>query len=105
MQVLLQPSREVLAKRVAARTAEGTHFMPASLLDSQLALMEVDPEAYRYGEALICSLAAFFIELRRHCTHVLFRCTMFLCQFGPCDSNISDVGELCVCKASKSVAM
>lgn len=52
MQVLLQPSREVLAKRVAARAAEGTHFMPASLLDSQLALMELDPAAYRYGERL-----------------------------------------------------
>lgn len=52
LQVLLQPSREVLAKRVAERAAQGTHFMPASLLDSQLALMEVDPSAYRYGEHL-----------------------------------------------------
>ena len=71
MQVLLQPSREVLAKRVAARTAEGTHFMPASLLESQLALMEVDPEAYRYGEALVYAPAASFREPRGHCTHVL----------------------------------
>ena len=39
----------MLAKRVQARAAEGTHFMPASLLESQLALMEVDPSAYRYG--------------------------------------------------------
>ena len=49
LQVLLQPSRDVLAKRVKDRAAEGTHFMPASLLDSQLALMEVDSSAYRYG--------------------------------------------------------
>ena len=48
-QVLLQPSKDVLTKRVQARAAEGTHFMPASLLESQLALMEVDPSAYRYG--------------------------------------------------------
>ena len=72
VQVLLQPSREVLAKRVAARTAEGTHFMPASLLESQLALMEVDPEAYRYGEALISSLAAPF-----NCTKgILYACAV-----------------------------
>jgi gluconokinase len=50
MQVLLQPSKDVLTQRVQQRAAEGTHFMPASLLESQLALMEVDSSAYRYGE-------------------------------------------------------
>ena len=50
MQVLLQPSKDLLTQRVQQRAAEGTHFMPASLLESQLALMEVDSSAYRYGE-------------------------------------------------------
>ena len=49
MQVLLQPNREVLAKRVQERAALGSHFMPASLLESQLALVEMDPTAYTYG--------------------------------------------------------
>lgn len=46
--VLLQPSKDVLTQRVQQRAVEGTHFMPASLLESQLALMEVDFSAYRY---------------------------------------------------------
>ena len=52
MQVLLQPNREVLAKRVQDRAALGSHFMPASLLESQLALVETDPTAYTYGISL-----------------------------------------------------
>lgn len=59
LQVLLQPSKEVLAKRVQEREALGTHFMPASLLDSQLALMEVDPSAYRYGNFMMCNNVLF----------------------------------------------
>ena len=58
MQVLLQPSKDVLTQRVQQRAAEGTHFMPASLLESQLALMEVDSSAYRYGETQQASLSA-----------------------------------------------
>ena len=50
MQVLLQPNREALAKRVQERAASGSHFMPASLLESQLALVEMDPTAYTYGK-------------------------------------------------------
>lgn len=52
MQVLLQPNKEVLAKRVQERAALGLHFMPASLLESQLALVELDPAAYKYGTPL-----------------------------------------------------
>lgn len=39
-QVLLQPSRQELLRRLQARTIVGGHFMPASLLDSQLATLE-----------------------------------------------------------------
>lgn len=53
MQVLLQPNKDVLAKRVQERAALGSHFMPASLLESQLALVEMDPTAYTYGIPLI----------------------------------------------------
>lgn len=49
LQVLLQPNKETLAKRVQERSALGLHFMPASLLESQLALLEFDPTAYTYG--------------------------------------------------------
>ena len=38
--VLLEPGRQALAARLAARTG---HFMPASLLDSQLEALEYDP--------------------------------------------------------------
>lgn len=62
--VLLQPSRDVLAKRVQARAAEGTHFMPASLLESQLALMEVDPAAYRYDAQPPSSIVDDLMALR-----------------------------------------
>lgn len=43
-QVLLNPPKSVLLARLQARAAEGQHFMPASLLESQLAQMEV-PDA------------------------------------------------------------
>ena len=52
MQVLLQPTKEILARRVTERAALGSHFMPASLLESQLALVETDPTAYTYGMSL-----------------------------------------------------
>lgn len=62
--VLLQPSRDVLAKRVKDRAAEGTHFMPASLLDSQLALMEVDSSAYRYDAQPPSAIVDDLMDLR-----------------------------------------
>ena len=40
-QVLLQPPVAVLRGRLAARWAEGRHFMPPSQLDAQLAALEV----------------------------------------------------------------
>lgn len=40
-QVVLQPPVEVLRKRLAARWAEGRHFMPPSQLDAQMADLEV----------------------------------------------------------------
>jgi gluconate kinase len=42
--VLLNPPREVLEARLQHRAAAGAHYMPASLLDSQLRQLEVpDP--------------------------------------------------------------
>lgn len=52
IQVLLQPTKETLTKRVQERAVLGSHFMPASLLESQLALVEIDPTAYTYGKSL-----------------------------------------------------
>ncbi|KAM3196386.1 hypothetical protein ACQJBY_072200 [Aegilops geniculata] len=40
--VCLEASAEVIAERVARRAAEGAHFMPASLVQSQLDLLEID---------------------------------------------------------------
>lgn len=43
-QILLNPPRAVLQARLEARAAAGDHFMPASLLDSQLQQLDVqDP--------------------------------------------------------------
>lgn len=42
--ILLQPSEADLRRRLAARAAAGGHFMPPSLLGSQLAALEVQPE-------------------------------------------------------------
>lgn len=50
LQILLQPSREELEHRLADRSLKGGHFMPKSLLDSQLAALEIDPESEVYGE-------------------------------------------------------
>ncbi|AQK52036.1 Gluconokinase-like [Zea mays] len=41
--VCLRAPAEVLAERVLRRSVEGEHFMPASLLRSQLDLLRVDP--------------------------------------------------------------
>ena len=38
--MLLLPSRSELARRVAVRALVGTHFMPADLLESQLAILD-----------------------------------------------------------------
>jgi gluconokinase len=40
--VCLRASAEVIAERMLRRSAEGKHFMPASLLRSQLDLLQVD---------------------------------------------------------------
>ena len=40
--VCLEASAEVIAERVRRRAKEGGHFMPASLLQSQLDLLEID---------------------------------------------------------------
>ena len=50
LQILLQPSQQELEQRLQQRAAAHTHFMPASLLQSQLALLEVDSSCLRYGE-------------------------------------------------------
>ncbi|KAK9797081.1 hypothetical protein WJX73_005081 [Symbiochloris irregularis] len=46
--VLLKPSREELERRIRSREALGGHFMPASLLDSQLAALEPFPSAMTF---------------------------------------------------------
>lgn len=43
-QVLLEPGLETLQANLAARAAEGSHFMPPSLLASQLAALRYRPE-------------------------------------------------------------
>ena len=53
-QIALQPSREELRRRLQVRTTGGAHFMPASLLDSQLADQESDPDAMFFGERWFC---------------------------------------------------
>ncbi|CAK7340120.1 unnamed protein product [Dovyalis caffra] len=40
--VLLDAKAEVLAERLNKRAAEGKHFMPAKLLQSQLELLQID---------------------------------------------------------------
>lgn len=49
--VLLEPSRQQLQGWVEARSAKGGHFMPPSLLDSQLATLQ-----YSEGEELYCRI-------------------------------------------------
>ena len=49
VQVLLKPSLEDLQQRVAARAARGGHFMPISLLRSQLEALEPDASALEFG--------------------------------------------------------
>ena len=51
LQILLQPSREELQRRLAERSLQGGHFMPSSLLDSQLSALEIDHDSQVYGEA------------------------------------------------------
>ncbi|KAK9835502.1 hypothetical protein WJX74_001773 [Apatococcus lobatus] len=47
--IALQPSKEELERRLMIRSAGGNHYMPASLLDSQLADQESDPDAMYFG--------------------------------------------------------
>ena len=42
--ILLEPSQEELAKRVEARGVSGAHFMPGSLLESQLQTLDYSSE-------------------------------------------------------------
>lgn len=67
--VLLQPSKDLLTQRVQQRAAEGTHFMPASLLESQLALMEVDSSAYRYDAQPPSTIVDDLVALRETASH------------------------------------
>jgi carbohydrate kinase (thermoresistant glucokinase family) len=47
--ILLNPPRAQLSARLQARAADGAHFMPASLLESQLQQLEVpDPSRELY---------------------------------------------------------
>lgn len=48
MQVLLNPPRAVLQARLGARAAAGGHFMPVSLLDSQLQQLDVQDPSELY---------------------------------------------------------
>ncbi|KAL6861416.1 hypothetical protein ACP4OV_017116 [Aristida adscensionis] len=41
--VCLKASEEVITERMKRRSLEGKHFMPASLLQSQLDLLQIDP--------------------------------------------------------------
>ena len=50
--MLLRPTLEDLQARVAARAKKGGHFMPASLLQSQLDALEPDANALEFGEML-----------------------------------------------------
>ena len=68
MQVLLRPSFEDLQKRVAARAAKGGHFMPASLLQSQLDALEPDRNALEFGA---CCGSSFLSRLRADGLQVL----------------------------------
>ncbi|KAK4749671.1 hypothetical protein SAY87_027120 [Trapa incisa] len=62
--LLLDVHAEVLAARLNARDAQGKHFMPSSLLQSQLDLLQVDDEAegiikvnaHRTPEAIVASI-------------------------------------------------
>ena len=65
LQIALQPSREELEKRLKIRSAGGAHYMPASLLDSQLADQESDPDAMYFGKPA----ASLFIS--HHCEWLL----------------------------------
>ena len=52
-QALLVPSHTELARRVAARTLAGLHFMPAALLESQLAILETEGPGVLVMEGMI----------------------------------------------------
>lgn len=61
--VLLDAKAEVLAARLNARAAQGNHFMPASLLQSQLELLQIDEaegimkvDAHQTPQAIIASI-------------------------------------------------
>lgn len=61
--VLLDAKAEVLAARLNARAAQGKHFMPASLLQSQLELLHIDEaegimkvDAHQTPQAIIASI-------------------------------------------------
>ena len=55
LQVLLDPSREMLRNRLEARREAGTHFMPPELLDSQLAALEA-PTSTRFRASLVAAV-------------------------------------------------
>ena len=62
-QMLLLPSRSELARRVAVRALVGAHFMPADLLESQLAILDTEGPDVTVIEGntrlpLLCSILA-----------------------------------------------
>ncbi|KAK9807899.1 hypothetical protein WJX72_012467 [[Myrmecia] bisecta] len=67
--VLLQPSREELQKRLVAREAAGTHFMPAKLLESQLAALEVDPNALFFDALPPDAIVEHILQMRQGMEH------------------------------------
>ncbi|KAK3042005.1 hypothetical protein RJ639_001707, partial [Escallonia herrerae] len=69
--VLLDVGCEVLAARLARRAAEGKHFMPANLLQSQLDLLQVDEsegifkvDATQSPEAIVNTIEAKVFHTR-----------------------------------------
>ncbi len=64
-QVLLKLSREKLLRRLEARQALGVHFMPAALLDSQLATLEEG------GRGMIIVSGALYSEMFIHLSCLL----------------------------------
>lgn len=63
LQILLQPSREELERRLTERSLKGGHFMPSSLLESQLSALEVDPDSEVFGKIF---LVRFSYKQRLH---------------------------------------
>lgn len=64
LQVLLDPPRPLLEARLAARMQAGAHFMPPTLLDSQLATLEREGQEPGTGFTLTITVASAGSESR-----------------------------------------